>query len=100
MMNDFIVAIELFVLLAERLQAMRTRRNNFLHVIVIQRLHVFVDQSLREILVPHPACGIAVAFLFRTQDCELDSCKLHQLCKALRYFFVTGIVRPGASYPE
>src|SRR5919107_3643200 len=68
--DHLVVAAELRELVAELVEAVRAVGDDGLYRIAIERLDRALRQHLVEVLVPHPARGVAVAALLLAEDGE------------------------------
>src|SRR5947209_2145762 len=77
--HDLVLAAEVRVLVPERVEAVRARRDDLLNAGAVQRGHVLAREALERVLVAHPPGGVAVARFARAEDREVDARLLHEL---------------------
>ena len=83
MVDDLVAAAEIGVLVRERVEAVRAAGDDLRHAGLVQRRHVLLGERLEDVLVAHPAGGIAGARLARAEDREVDPRRLEQLRRRL-----------------
>ena len=98
-MHDLGLVAEPAVVVAERFQAMRARRQNLLHVARLECLHVLVGQLLKHVLVAGALRGIAVAGFF-LQHTERDAAGTKNVEERAQRLLVVGLERARASEPH
>src|SRR6202521_2350681 len=87
------MAAEVGVLVADRVEAGRTRGHDLLDAGLVQRADILTGEALEGVLVAHPPRGVARARLARAEDREIDARAQQQLgCRdgALARPFVEG----------
>src|SRR4051812_20659645 len=104
--DDLVLAADLRVLPAERVEAVRAGRDDLAgarHATLedaVQRLDVLHGQLLEDELVAHAAGRVAGAGLTRTQDGELDAGDVHELGDGLRDLLRAVVDGACAAHPE
>src|SRR5215204_1716584 len=83
-MDDLVVAAEVGILVAERVEAVRAAGHDLRHASLVQRAHVPLPVRLEGVLVAHPPRGVAGARLARSEDREVHAGRLEQLGRGLR----------------
>ena len=83
-MDDIVLAPKLRILAAQLMEAMRAGRDDLLHAVLAQRLHVVLGEHLVEVLIAHSARGIAVALFLLPENRKLHACGLQNLRKGDR----------------
>ena len=71
--DDLVVAAEVLVLVGERVEAVRARRDDLAHVVLLQHLDVLLRALLEQVLVADPSRGVAGALLLGAEDGEVDA---------------------------
>ena len=94
-----VVAAELWVLVGQRVEAVRALGDDLLHAHRVERLDVLHGQHLEDVLVAGPSGRIARAHLGRSQDRERHPGALHQLCHGPGDLLVLVVERAGAANP-
>ena len=81
--HDLVAPAEVRVLVRERVEAVRARRDDLAGAGLVQRLDVLLGERLEDVLVPHPPGRVARARLARAEDREVDAGRLEQLRRRL-----------------
>ena len=97
--HDLVVAAEVAVLVAERVEAVRAAGDDLRHAGLVERAHVLLGLRLEQVLVAHPAGRIAGARLARAEDREVDAGRLEELGRRLRRGAGALVERRGAADP-
>ena len=77
--HHLVLAAEVRVLVAERVEAVRAARHDLGHARLVERAHVLLGVGLEQVLVAHPPRRVAGARLARAQDREVHAGRLQQL---------------------
>ena len=97
--EDFVIAADLFVLVAERVHAMRAAGNDQFGADGVQGFYVFVGELAVEVFVAGTARGISGAAFAFAEDREVDFGVVKKLDEGAGSFLCDGIVAGGAAYP-
>ena len=77
--QHFVLAAKLGVLIAHGVEAVRTNSHHLLHVVFVQCLHVLLGQGLEQVLVAHAPGRVPGASFFLAQDGEVHTGGLEYL---------------------
>ena len=77
--DDLVLAAEVLVLVGERVEAVRARRDDLANVVLLQHLDVLLGALLEQVLVADPSRRIARALLLGAEDGEVDAGGLEDL---------------------
>src|ERR671910_1268228 len=97
--DDLVVAAELRVLVAERVEAVGALGDDLAHAHAVERLDVLHGEHLEDVLVARAPCGVAGAVLGRAEDGEVEPGPLHQLGHGDRDLLVLVVEAAGAAHP-
>ena len=96
--DDAVLAAELRVLVLDRVEAVRARRDDRLDRYRFS-LDVGLGEHLVEVLVAEPPGRLARALLLVAEDGELHPRRLHELDERARHLLVALVERPVAADP-
>src|SRR5439155_24915167 len=99
-LDDLVPSAVVGVFVRERVEAMGAARDDLRDPGAVQGLDVGLRQRLEEVLVAHPASGIARASLAGSEDRELDTGRGEQPRDALRRLLGPFVEGTRASHPE
>ena len=97
--DHLVAAAEIRVLVRERVEAVRTARDDLRHARLAERRHVLLRERLEDVLVPHPPRRVAGARLSGPEDREVDPRRLEQLRRRLGGDACALVERGGAADP-
>ena len=100
MVNHVIITAEVFVFVAEGVQAVRTGGDDFVKFVLLKGRHILLGHDLKGVLISHAPRGVPGAGLFGSQDSIIDPCLVHDPGYALSDFLVAWVEGTGASDPE
>ena len=100
MVHDLVRAAVVGVLVRERVEAVRAARDDRRDPRPVQRLDVRLGERLEQVLVAHPASGVAGASLARPEDREVDAGRGQEPGDAPRRLLRAFVERAGAADPE
>ena len=97
--DDLVVAAELRVLVAQRVEAVRALGDDLAHAHAVEAGDVLLGQHLEQVLVAGAAGRVAGAQLGRPEDGEVDPGAAQQLGGGLRDPLVLVVEGAGAAHP-
>src|SRR5882762_1455343 len=97
--DDLVVPAEIRVLVLDRVEAVRARRDDPPHAIAVQGLDVRLDHRLCEVLISEAPRRIAGALLLGSQYGEPDAGSLQESDEGLGHLPVAVVERSGAPDP-
>src|SRR5688572_16597878 len=98
MVNDLVVAAELWELVPDLMKAVRTARDDREHLVAVQRLDRVLREHLVEVLVSHAPGGVAMAMLFLAENREANAAGLEDASEGYGDFL--GAIIEGAHAPD
>ena len=99
MVEDFVVATDLFVLVADGVHAVGTAGPDELWLDGVKRGDVFVGELAVEVLIAGAAGAVAGAALFFAEDSEVDLGVGEEFDEGAGGFLGLRVVAGGAAYP-
>ncbi len=97
--DHLVVPVELGVFVLERVETVRTLRDDLLHAETVERLDVLHGEHLEDVLVARAAGAVARAHLGRAEDREVDAGALEQLGHGPARLLVAVVERTRAADP-
>ena len=98
--DHLVVAVELRVLVLQRVEAVRALRDDLLHAEAVERLDVLHREHLEDVLVARAPGAVAGAHLARAEDREVDAGPLEQLGHRAARLLVPVVERSRAARPS
>ena len=96
--DDFVFATVIRKLILDGVQAVRARRDDFFHAVVIEVLDVGLSHHLREHLVPDTFRAITGAHFFFAQNTEADTRFVQNFHECARYLDIALVVGACTAY--
>ena len=99
-MHDLVGASEIRILVAQRVETVRARGDDLLDARAVKGRDVLAGQSLKRVLVAHPASRVSGACLARPEHGKIHAGHLQQLRRRDRSFSCALVERGRAADPE
>ena len=98
--NDFVLATEVWKFTAYLMEAVRARRNDCFDFVAVQRFNHALRQRLVQVFIAHATCRVAVTRFFLSKNGEAHVGRLHDARERHSCFLRTIVKRSHAAHPE